>query len=255
LLAARRHKGVRRLVAVLSISFTVAIGAISTVGAKGRVRGFNFDGYSVPGQRLSSVELLDDHGRRLMKSTPYFAYLENMDDAWINFRWPSPPLDESIRLGRVDLRSFRYRGEWRVEARLSFVVPEVPAGLYEVVVCNAGCAHKVLRLGPAGLYIVSGTVERRLRAEIDRVYTEVWDSETDIWRLEGRLRRSLRRLRSMEGRLFENDRELLALRERLPERTRNEDSSPVAAALVGAAAGAIAHAGVGLARSQRRTRR
>jgi hypothetical protein len=245
----------RRLVAILSITLTVGIGVISTAGAKGRVRGFNFDGYSVPGQRLSSVELLDDHGRPLMKSAPYFAYLQNMDDAWINFRWPSPPLYEPIRLGTVDLRPFRYRGERRVEARLSFVVPEVPAGLYEVVICNAGCARKVLRLGPAGLYIVSGTVERRLRAEIDRVYTEVWDSETDIWHLKSRLRRSLRRLQSVEGRLVENDRELLALRERLPERTRDEDSSPMAAALVGAAAGAIAHAGVGLARSRPRTRR
>jgi hypothetical protein len=250
----------RKLGAVVSLIVVVGITAASPAAAKGQPRGFNFDGYSVPGQRLSSVELLDIHGRRFLERAPYFAYLQNMGDAWVNFRWPSPSLDGPIPLGKVNLRPFRYRGERRVEARLSFAVPEVPRGLYEVVVCNAGCAHRGRRLGPTGLYIVSGTVERRLRAEIDRLYSEVWRMETRVWRLENRLRRSARGWHRgfvlWRKTMLERDRDLVALRARLPDRTGAEDSLPVTAAAVGGAvAGIAAYAGVALARSRRAARR
>jgi hypothetical protein len=249
----------RRLGVVLSLTVVVGMTATSPATAKGQLKGFQFDGHSVPGQRLSSIELLDDHLHRLMERAPYVVYLENMDDAWVNFGWPSPPLDEPIRLGTVDLRPFRYRGERRVEARLSFVVPTVSAGLYEVVVCNAGCADVVTRLGPTSLYVVSGAAERRQRNELDRLSSEVSRWMNRVVRLDGRLTRTLgfgfyRRLRAAEENVVELEREVWALRGRLADRSRDRESSPLSGPLVGAAIGVVAYGGVALARRWRPNR-
>lgn len=73
-----------------------------------------------------------------------------------------------------------------MEARLSFRVPDLSPGLYDIVICDMGCDHAVKRLGPAGLYVVSGRVERRLRNEIDNLYSELSRWENRVVRLSGR---------------------------------------------------------------------
>ncbi|MDQ3986684.1 MAG: hypothetical protein M3280_09330 [Actinomycetota bacterium] len=69
---------------------------------------------------------------------------------------------------------------------MSFRVPDLSPGLYDVVICDMGCDHEIKRLGPAGLYIVSGSVERRLRNEIDGLYSELSRWENRVVRLSGR---------------------------------------------------------------------
>jgi hypothetical protein len=175
-----------RILLMLAAAVASLITASSVVLAKGPVRGFVFDGYFIPGERVSSGELLRVSSPLFVRRAPYFAFLENRADARINFGWPSPRLAKPILLGRIDLRPFRYRGERRVEARLSFRVPDLSPGLYDVVICDMGCDHAVKRLGPAGLYVVSGRVERRLRHEIDGLYSELGRWENRVVRLSGR---------------------------------------------------------------------
>lgn len=157
--------------------------------AKG-TRGFVFDGYFVPGERVAGVELLEV-GPDFRARAPYFAFLQNRSDSRTDFGWPSPPLEEAVLLDELWLRFFTYRGEPRAAVRVAFDVPDVPAGLYDVVVCDAGCEHRVNRLGPSALYVVSPT-ERRLRDEIDSLRSELTRWEHRLARLSRQIPPRLR---------------------------------------------------------------
>lgn len=248
---------------MLTVAVVSLMAAPSVAPAKGPVEGFVFDGYLIPGQRVSDRELLRvfrgpsrgawEFSPLLVRRAPYFAFVENRDDAWINFGWPSPRLAKPIPIGRVDLRAFRHRGERRVEARLSFRVPDLTPGLYDVIICDMGCDRTVKRLEPPGLYVVSGRVERRLRNEIDNLYAELSRWENRIVRLSGRVSRGLseERWRFLKGNLTTLEDEVDALRRQVAENNRTTGSFAAGTPVV---AGAIvaAIAGLCLGRLKRR---
>jgi hypothetical protein len=245
-----------RILLTLAAAVASLMAASSVVLAKGPVQGFVIDGYFIRGERVSARELLRVSSPLFLQRAPYFAFLENRDDARINFGWPSPRLAKPILLGRVNLRPFRYRGEHRVEARLSFRVPDLSPGLYDVVICDEGCNREVKRLAPAGLYVVSGRIERRLRNQIDGLYSELSRWENRVVRLSERAPElGDERWRLLTANLASLEEEVDALKRQVakPNRTTGPSLPSGTPAVIGAFAAAIA--GLFLARvMQRRVR-
>ena len=167
------------------VAFQIA--GIAGAFAKEQQRGFAFHGYFTPGERASSRELLRISGSQLLQRAPYFAFLINRDDARVNFDSPSPPLVKPVFLGGVGIHPAGGAKGRRVTAKLSFRVPDLRPGLYDVVTCDSRCKHEVKRLGPAALYVVAGGTERRLRSEIEDLYSELSRWENRVVRLAGRI--------------------------------------------------------------------
>lgn len=215
-----------RILLMLAAAVATLIGASSVALAKGPLQGFVFDGYFIPGEHVSAQDVVRVSSPLFAQRAPYFAFLQNRDNARVNFGWPSPRLAKPIPLGRVDLRRIRHRGKDRVEASLSFRVPDLSPGLYDVVICDIGCDHEVKRLGPSGLYVVSGGTERRLRKEIDNLYSELSRWENRVVRLSGRgPGLSEGRWRVRTANLAALEEEVDTLREQVTEASRTTDSS------------------------------
>lgn len=85
---------------------------------------------------------------------------------------------EAVRLGPVALT--RSGSSNLARARGSFQVPELPGGSYDLMICDAGCAHPLADLIPARFTVVADPATARALARVDR--------------LDGRLERQERKL-------------------------------------------------------------
>ena len=229
-------------VATLGVAF---LGPVAS--AKGPDPGFAFDGYFVPGQRVSDVQL-----RRpapwFMRRAPYFAYLRHTNELRFNTGWPSPPVAQPIPLGRVDLDRFRQDGKPRVEVRLSFVVPQLPTGVYEILICGEDCRHRARAL-ETRLVVVATRAERRLFSAVDEVRSEVSRHAKRVIELAGTSPR--------RGQVIALEEQVAALEDRVDHLANRRPAEPSAAAgssplLAGMSVVAAAAVGIGIGKRMRR---
>jgi hypothetical protein len=103
---------------------------------------------------------------------PFFAYLLPAE------RWIRPPHvpGDAIRLGRVRFVNIR-SNPMRADARITFTVPNVPRGSYNVSICNVPCTDTEVGDLVGGWFNVAPPGQRRLLEVRDRLQTRIMNLE------------------------------------------------------------------------------
>jgi hypothetical protein len=139
---------VRRVLVGLALFGVVPLAANPPAFAGGGMWKFDREGYE-PGEVATAVVgVAWEHDPELGTPAegPYFAYLFPVDSV-LTKPWPNPP-DGALLVGEVEVGPgpVEEAPGFRVgpnHARLRFTVPSLPAGRYEVRVCNRPCTKSL----------------------------------------------------------------------------------------------------------------
>jgi hypothetical protein len=177
----------RRTAVVLALAAMVLVPAPAALGGGST---FDFGRYHVPGERVVGVtEFWIRAKDRQLLERAFYAYLIP-SRSWIE---PPDIPAEAVFLGPVTIAASEGGGV----ARMSFIVPDVAPGGYNVALCDLPCRHAFLGDLVGGWITVVGSQEEvRLRRMIDRLENRVWRVESN---LERRLQNGNQRMATLQN--------------------------------------------------------